>query len=442
VAADPRSRINMKQLLFFFEDDRVDDFYPLSQSHTVAELLCGILSLGDKWSARISPDEIRLIARRSLQDYLRGSLQRRVNDFDGIDAEQIILINPRFLPTDEVVDAILAESKDKAFVCGGELVALTAAADSGLWGQLRGATGADGFFAELSAWSVGLPQVEIELKSVRYLWDLVHRNSDEIELDFELLIPELDFSQMSVDTEIDDDVLIYNVDDVYIGPGSQIDGQVVLDARPGPIYIGEKVTIFPHSRIEGPAYIGDNCQIVGGKIRTGCSFGPYCRVGGEVEQSIFLGYSNKYHDGFIGHAYLGEWVNLGALTTNSDLKNNYGKIKVELPSGLTDTGLNKVGCLIGDHTKTGIGTLLTTGMVIGFATNLFGGGLAGGRFLPSFMWGGRDGFAEHRVEDAIETAKIVLSRRGQKFGAEDEQLFKSIFAHTITQRERQLRKNS
>ncbi len=426
----------MRRLLFFFEDDRTGNFYPLSLSHTVAELQCGILSLGDKWSARIDHDEVRLIARPSLQPYLAMTLQWPVNNFDSLAVEQIILINPRFLPTEETAAQISGESKEKAFICGDALVAMTVTPESGLWSRLKTSRDAADSYRTLREWGDGLPGAEVELNSVRYLWDIVHRNSEEIELDFDLLIPELDFSRMMDGSEIDDDALIYDVDDVYIGTGAQIDGQVVIDARPGPIYIGDKVQIFPHSRIEGPAYIGNGCQIVGGRIRTGCSFGPHCRIGGEVEESIFLGYSNKYHDGFIGHAYIGEWVNLGALTTNSDLKNNYGNIKVELPGGLIDTGLHKVGCLIGDHTKTGIGTLLTTGMTIGFASNLFGGGLAGGRFLPSFMWGGRDGFVEHRVDNAIATAKIVLSRRGKKLGSAEDQLFRGIFDQTQSERER------
>lgn len=430
----------MKRLLFFFEDDRVDDFYPLSLSHTVAELQCGILSLGDKWSARIDNDEVRLISRRSLQDYLFSSLQWPINDFENLEHEQIVLINPRFLPTEELITQIEEETRERLFVCGDIPVAMIATPASAIWQTLK-ASNEESCFPHLQRWAQGLPQTKVELKSVRYLWDLVHRNSDEIVLDFDLLVPELDFSQMMDSSDVDEEALIYNADDVYIGRGCQIDGQVVIDARPGPIYISDKVQVFPHSRIEGPCYIGDGCQIVGGKIRTGCSFGPHCRVGGEVEESVMLGYSNKYHDGFLGHAYIGEWVNLGALTTNSDLKNNYGNIKVELPSGLIDTGMNKVGCLIGDHTKTGIGTLLTTGMTIGFATNLFGGGLAGGRFLPSFMWGGRDGFVEHRVEDAIATAKIVMSRRGRQFGDAEEQLFKLVFEATKGQRQKHLQKS-
>ncbi len=429
----------MKRLLFLFEDDRADDFYPLSLSHSVAELQCGILSLGDKWSARIDSDEVRLITRPALQAYLTENLQRPVNFFDNVDAEQIIFANPRFQPTEEAVEAIESETKERAFACGGMLVAITCTTGSRIWESLKVAKTGD-YYHILAEWAKGLNQIELKLKSVRYLWDIVHRNSNEIELDFDLLVPELDFSQVFEGSEIDDDALIYNLDDVYIGKGTQIDGQVVIDARPGAVYIGEKVSIFPHTRVEGPAYIGDYCQLVGGKIRTGCSFGPNCRIGGEVEESIFMGYSNKYHDGFIGHSYIGEWVNLGALTTNSDLKNNYGNIKVEMPTGLIDSGLNKVGSMIGDHTKTGIGTLLTTGMVLGFATNLFGGGLAGGRALPSFTWGGRDGFVEHRVEDAIETAKVVMSRRGRKFGAVEEELFRQVFEQSQSLRQQQLSK--
>lgn len=431
----------MKRTIIFFEDNTTDSLYPLSLSHTTAELQCGILSLGDKWSIRIAHDEVRLLTRRYLAGHLRSSLSRRVNDFDAIDANRLVLINPRFVANNETAAKIASEAGERAYVVDGVVVAQTVAAGSALVSSLneyaRGVSSGkpdNGCYDIICDYARQLPQEEVKLHSVKYLWDIVHHNGSEIESDFQFLIPELSFSQMFEDSEIDEDALIYNVDDVYVGKDCRIDGQVVIDARSGPIYIGEKVIISPHTRIEGPACIGEGCQLVGGKIRSGCSFGPYCRIGGEVEDSIFHGYSNKYHDGFIGHAYVGEWVNLGAMTTNSDLKNNYGNIKVELPSGVINTGLNKVGSLIGDHSKTGIGTLLTTGMVVGFGVNLFGGGLSGGSALPSFVWGGKDGFVEHRVDQAIATARAVFSRRGKNLGVEEEELFKTISEQTATLR--------
>ena len=224
--------------------------------------------------------------------------------------------------------------------------------------------------------------------------------------------------------------MLYNANDIRVAGDAVIDGQTVLDAREGPIIIANKVRINSHTRIEGPCYIGPETQIVGAKVREGCSFGPNCRVGGEVEESVFLGYSNKYHEGFMGHAYLGEWVNLGALTTNSDLKNNYGNIRVDIGLGEMDTGLMKVGSFIGDHVKTGIGTLLNTGISIGFGSNIFGGGLVKDKFVPAFAWGGPEGYGEYRLDKALETALIAMRRRDVTMTAKCENVFKLVFENT------------
>jgi UDP-N-acetylglucosamine diphosphorylase/glucosamine-1-phosphate N-acetyltransferase len=221
---------------------------------------------------------------------------------------------------------------------------------------------------------------------------------------------------------------------ILIAESAEIEPQVTLDAREGPILIGENVKIQAHTRIEGPAAICNGAVLCGGKIRAGTTIGPHCRVGGEVEQSIFQAYSNKYHDGFIGHAYIGEWVNLGALTTNSDLKNNYGNVRVEFPSGTVETEAMKVGCFLGDHVKTGIGTLLNTGTVVGFASNVFGGGMPAEKHIPSFMWGGKDGFEEFRLEKAKEVARAVVPRRGREFTPAMEQMFDFLFDRTRTHR--------
>jgi UDP-N-acetylglucosamine diphosphorylase/glucosamine-1-phosphate N-acetyltransferase len=175
---------------------------------------------------------------------------------------------------------------------------------------------------------------------------------------------------------------------------------------------------------------------VGGKIREGTGIGPVCRIGGELEKSIFLGYSNKYHEGFLGHSYVGEWVNLGALTTNSDLKNNYGSIKVMVDGSLIDTGLAKVGAFLGDHVKTGIGTLLNTGISIGFSSNLFGGGMINQRQIPAFFWGSTETEEEYKLDKAIQTAQAVMKRRKTELSQEEADLFKKIFQLTEKEREK------
>ena len=162
---------------------------------------------------------------------------------------------------------------------------------------------------------------------------------------------------------------------------------VVLDAEHGPIYIDEGAEIHPFTRIEGPCYIGPKTILLGAKCREGNSIGPMCRIGGEVEESIIQGYSNKYHDGFLGHAYVGQWVNLGALTTNSDLKNDYSSVSMVLDGGASiPTGSAKVGAMIGDHVKTSIGTLLNTGCYVGAMSVLMATGKLLPKFLPSFAY--------------------------------------------------------
>lgn len=230
-------------------------------------------------------------------------------------------------------------------------------------------------------------------------------------------------------------VAVYAPEQILVSETARIDGQVCLDAREGPILIGENVHIQSGSRIEGPSALCNGSKIYGGRIRSGTTVGPHCRVGGEIEQSIFQAYTNKYHDGFVGHAYIGEWVNLGALTTNSDLKNNYGTVRVQFPDGPIDTHLTKVGCFLGDHVKTGIGTLLNTGTVVGFASNLFGGGMPREKHIPSFSWGGAQGFEEFRLEAAMEVARIVLPRRDHRYTPATEALFRHVFDITRSHRE-------
>jgi UDP-N-acetylglucosamine diphosphorylase/glucosamine-1-phosphate N-acetyltransferase len=271
-----------------------------------------------------------------------------------------------------------------------------------------------------------------ETERFTHLWELVEANPRMIQDDAVLLSNEW---PTAMDVPDRDGVTIYAPEQVLIADSAQIDGQVCLDARGGAIVIGENVHIQAHTRIEGPAAICNGALLCGGKIRAGTTIGPHCRVGGEVEQSIFQAYSNKYHDGFLGHSYVGEWVNLGAMTTNSDLKNNYGPVRVLFPRGVVDTGQSKVGCFLGDHVKTGIGTLLNTGTVVGFGTNVFGGGMPRDKHIPSFMWGGAHGFEEFHLEQAKKVAAAVMPRRDRRFTTAVAGMFDHLFEYTRAHRE-------
>ena len=243
-------------------------------------------------------------------------------------------------------------------------------------------------------------------KVLEYPWDMLQQNGEQIMDDVAFLIDDV-FSH-----EIDEDGVFVMGDhpvvrkaDVVIEPG------VVFDATEGPIWLEEGVTVRAFSRVGGPMYVGRNTSLLGG-VLTGSSIGANCKVHGELESSIILGYSNKAHEGFLGHAYLGMWVNLGAMTTNSDLKNNYSEVSIWTPRGEVETGQIKLGALIGDHVKTAIGTLLNTGSVLGAGSNVFGG--MPPKYLHPFSWG-HDG--EHAFDRFIETTAVAMQRRGVPLNA-------------------------
>jgi UDP-N-acetylglucosamine diphosphorylase/glucosamine-1-phosphate N-acetyltransferase len=197
---------------------------------------------------------------------------------------------------------------------------------------------------------------------------------------------------------------------VLLSRGAVVEPGVVLDTRGGPILLAEDTRIEGPARITGPFYLGPGSTVLGGAVGLS-SIGPACKIRGEVTDSIFLGFSNKAHDGHIGHAVLGRWVNLGAGTINSDLKNTYSSVRLRLADGEVDTGLTKCGSFIGDHVKTGIGTLLNTGTVIGAASNVFGGGMPP-MCVPAFSWGEGDRLGEYRADKFFATAAIAMRRRG------------------------------
>ena len=203
----------------------------------------------------------------------------------------------------------------------------------------------------------------------------------------------------------------YNRSAIWVGQGCRVDHGAVLDAREGPIVLGPHTQVFPHTWIRGPFHAVGDSQLLGGRIGGGTALGPQCRVRGEVEASVFLGFDNKAHDGFVGHSYLGEWVNLGALTTTSDLKNNYGTVHLEIGNRKVDTGSRKVGSFLGDHVKTRIGTMLNTGAVVGLGANLFAGDAVFPKWVPDFSWGGAAHSESYALDRFLATTRIVMGRR-------------------------------
>lgn len=397
--------------LIIFEDNRAGDFYPLSVSHPVFDLLSGCSNVVDRLKGYFKPDNIILSCREYLADVARDRYGCPVNDFSSLKGEYL-LINAALKPDPKLFKKLKDLPANAALYGANGIIGA----------RLKASTLAIIDFSKIADYRKFFPAdvkiIESESLLFEYLWDIMNFNCHAITADIEIIPAIQDWIQLP-------GMLKYG-NNVYIHPQAKISFGVFIDDTGGPVIIDENAVVEPRTLIQGPAYIGKGSVLMGGIVREGCSIGPMCKVGGELEESIILGYSNKCHEGFIGHAYVGEWVNLGALTTNSDLKNNYGKIAVRLNGRDIDTGSIKVGSLIGDHTKTGIGTLLNTGIAIGFCNNLYGGSLFTDKEIGHFRWGTPTNLIEYNLDKAIEVAKTVMARRNREFQNSTESLFNLI----------------
>lgn len=404
--------------ILFFEDPFFGNFEPLSISRPAYMFLCGTSRIYEKWLSALGYDDYGFLARPYLADILNLETGKQVNLIPDND---FIIVNGRFLPALKIVSQINELETNRALVCDDLLVAYRGNAD--LDGAAKEAL-QNGYTSDGHEKIKAVSKIKkVESEYLSYNWNLIEMNGRLITEEF----ARFKNRQKSTVPKYEN-ISFINPNDVFVGESAQIAPSAVIDASEGPVIIEENTKIEPFSYIQGPCYIGPDCRIVGGKIRSGSSFGPVCRVGGEVEESIMLGYCNKYHEGFLGHAYLGEWVNLGALTTNSDLKNNYKEIAVEMGERSVNTGSVKIGCFIGDHTKTGIGTMLNTGINIGYSCNLYGAGLFTEKKIPSFSWGVPGNLQRYKLEKAVETAGISMNRRGATFSGLHEKLFKDIYS--------------
>jgi UDP-N-acetylglucosamine diphosphorylase/glucosamine-1-phosphate N-acetyltransferase len=253
-----------------------------------------------------------------------------------------------------------------------------------------------------------LPSVAAPDLLMRYPWDLVDANPDQLRADFENCYEPGVHSKLPPGAHV-----LGQEQDLFIAEEVEVEPGACIDCRPGPVIIETGAHLATGTRLVGPAFVGERTELLGANVHDGCSFGPVCKLGGEVEATIVQGYSNKCHAGFLGHAYVGEWVNLGAMTCNSDLKNNYSPVQVQVGDRLADSGSLKVGCFIGDHSKTSIGTLLNTGTVVGIMCNLLASGGLLPRYIPSFCWYLRGKVTPARdIATGLDTARTAMARRG------------------------------
>ncbi|MCR6691345.1 MAG: hypothetical protein MRT15_03065 [archaeon YNP-LCB-003-016] len=413
--------------ILLFEDEFHKILDPLVSMRAVAELRLGFHSIFEAVS-KFFNSEVILYVRSYLVDVLKvrfGGL--KVNCID--DFDDVLMVNSRLIPKAKnlnLISSLAAKNTPFMLFDGGEIVAVKVRGSlledilpkfhdgvvrSDTLKTLRG---------ECSVYDVGG-------MLIKNLWDIILLNED--------LIKE-GFTVRGVNGELDDHTIVYgSKSNLYVGEGSRVEGNVNIDVRGGPVYIGRNVNVLGPCRIEGPSYIGDNTIILSGaRIRSGSNIGFNCRVGGEVEASVLHGYVNMYHPSFVGHSYVCEWVNLAAFTVTSDLKNTYGNIRVKIGGSIVDSGLNKLGSFIGDHVKTSINCGIFAGKRIGIFSHLFGYVYED---VPPFTIYSKALVGksyELKLESALETMRRVYLRRGRQLSPEEMGLVKYLFQSSDDER--------
>ena len=396
--------------MIVFDDDRWDAFLPLTFTRPVGDLRCGMLKLRQRLQQIFADQDNALwIAPSLLKLYNQRHPDWRLNQPSD---EGELLVNSRLIVSEDSVEAIRNLLPGQGLVHDEQVVAL------------RSITSLSSPPSLTSLSQLGFKLIGCSSMLYNDLSSLIHDNERLLRFDFEHYFYDKDNF-----FETEPGVTILDPYNVWLGEGVVLKPGVVLDASEGPIVIDEQAQVMANAVIIGPAYIGKRSLIkIGAKLYEGCSIGPVCKVGGEVEATIFQAYSNKQHDGFLGHSYIGEWVNIGADTNNSDLKNTYKNVSFYSyrERKKIDSGTLFLGTLIADHAKLGINTSINTGCVIGCGANLWSSALIADH-IPSFSWGTADALVPYRFEAFCKTARIVKGRRKLELSPSEVELYEQIW---------------
>ena len=400
-----------------YEDSGYNNLLPMAYVRPVYDLFCGMVSLQEKLIRNFPQASITLHTRSVLEKVVRDRYPDcLVNEFPA-GLEEILFINGRSLLNSKT--ELNKLGKNQSFIINDKVVA---ARLSGAELTIPIETVQNGITIDLDETAIERQKVDGVL--VEYIWDLIQANGDQIRSDFTFAI------QGRGDAVIDDGTII-NDENVFIDKTAKIMPHVVVDGSNGPVFIDRDVVIQPHVYVQGPVYIGPSVLIkAGAQIYSGSSIAEGCKIGGEVNNSIILPWSNKAHGGYLGSSYVGSWVNIGAGTNNSNLKNNYGAVKVTVDGEAIDTGLQFMGLIMGDHSKCGINTTFNTGTSIGINCNLYGS-VIHEKHIPSFTWGSAvGGYTTYKLEKALSVNKIVMLRRKKSLKRNDEELLRNVFQLT------------
>ncbi len=376
-----------------FDGDRRNALLPLTYTRPVAEVRTGILTLREKWERRLG-QPVSCLTREYLQD-----------KFPISSGGDNLLIKGSLLADDSLTEAVKGLNKGEALWDGSQILAY------------RGPAAIVSDFESFTKITYTNAYREI-----RHTWDLFSMNGIALEEDFELL------TSGRTSAPLPESNRAIHPERIFLEEGASVEHSI-LNATDGPIYIGKGATVMEGSMIRGGFALGDHSVVkMGAKIYGPTSTGPYCKIGGEINNSVLFGYSNKGHDGFLGNSVLGEWCNLGADTNNSNLKNNYAKVRLwNYESERFDpTGLQFCGLVMGDHSKCAINTMFNTGTVVGVSCNIFSAGFPR-NFVPSFSWGGTSGFSTYLPKKAFEAAEVAMARREVAFTQADERILLRVF---------------
>lgn len=395
-----------------FEGNRWHTFAPISLSRPLFTLASGMSTLLEKQLRHLRPTRLSLWVRPEMAEYCRNrvvpELKIPCTINAPLDGESALLVSAR-----TVHFGRYEYPPHDAAVVENDIVHSARVTSPGMsWEDVWNRT--DRWLKLLE-----LPRMVDQCRMVESLWDLIHWNEESLVEDATQL-------HRKADGKPAGPYHMVNEDDVWFGKDVKLEPGCVLDASNGPVVLGDSATIGSNAVVEGPCHIGANAVVKPlTLIRPGTSIGTACRVGGEIAESIILGFSNKAHEGYMGHSYVGKWVNLGAGTTTSNLKNTYGEISVQIGSKKVPTGRRFLGALIGDHSKSGILSKLTTGSYVGFASMLTGSGWAP-KFIPSFTYWADGETKPWQIDKAIEVAGRTFARRDRPWTPVDEQIMRYV----------------
>jgi UDP-N-acetylglucosamine diphosphorylase/glucosamine-1-phosphate N-acetyltransferase len=370
---------------------------PFTYTRPVADIRVGILTIREKWETHLGGTTTTIT-----EDYLSEK-------YPMVELEENVLINASFLPNAELTAMIQDLKPKQAIFADDEIIAFHATDEQD----------------EVDFDTYDIISYEQECLRIENTWDIFSKNAEAIQADFDLITSD------RTSQPIPATVNVIAPENIFIEEGATLNF-CTLNASFGPIYIGKDAEIMEGSVVRGALAMCENSVLkLATKIYGATTLGPYCKVGGEVNNSVLMGYSNKGHDGFLGNSVLGEWCNIGADSNNSNLKNNYAPVRLWSyeTENFAKTGLQFCGLMMGDHSKCGINTMFNTGTVIGVNANIFGSGFPR-NFVPSYSWGGASGFTTYLTKKAFEVAKVVMSRRNIEFTAQDEAILTHVFEET------------